>query len=353
MNNLNFSNLTKRQKILLGITIGFIVLFLLVILLISSGKTPSIFVGTVPVIPTTTISPSKLVTTLDPVRAINPNQQISFNWNNVSPSFSESMNIYSVKQHVINNLTTSNLINQFGFANVKYIESPNGDIQLGSDLGVLFISPDQKQIAYKSLLELPKHTANISSPDAIKTAISTITNLFGPSFSTTLDTDAEVQYLLYVPQDADELPALATIETANVIVINFIQNVNNYPLVNRSQKGEIVSVAIDTTSKIYGVIVKGGYQEIAFSKKATLISYSDLQKNAPQNAVRISESKDLGSERAFTDAKLINVNVESVEVGYFQIGNNTLTPVFIIKGVMSAKNIPAYPAVYIVPATES
>lgn len=353
MNYLKLFPLTRNQKILF-ISIIFTVFAVLfyVFSKLPQGQSP-IFTNTIPVIPNKTTKPEAEAITLDPIKVLNPEQKTIFNWGSVTINIPESMEIYSIDVPIINTGTISNLVGKLGFGKQdQQTDLPSGDLQFINNAGSLFISTNTDQISYFTSLDLPPHNLNISSSEIIGTARKILSDLFGESFALTLDKNPEIRYLVHNTTSVEVEPKEATMESANVIAISFKQIISNFPIVSLSQKGEVVSVAIDTTNKLYSIVVNGGYQKITETKKIPLISFAKLQENASNYSLRISHSKDLGSERGYTDAKQIKVTVKSIELGYFQLSNYILSPVFIVNGIMSASGLSAYPAIYILPATK-
>jgi hypothetical protein len=353
MNYLKLFPLTRNQKILFFLIITTVVVVLFYIFSkIPQGESP-IYTNTIPVIPTKTKRTEAEAVTLDPVRILNPEQKTIFNWGSVTTNIPESMGIYSIDVPIINTGTISSLIGKLGFSKQDQLtDLPEGDLQFINSANSLFVSTNTNQISYFTSLDIPPHNLNIPTSEAIVTAKKIISDLFGESFVLTLDKNPETRYFIHNPTSVEVEPKEATMESANVIAISFKQIISNFPIVSLSQKGGVVSVAIDTTNKLYSMIVNGGYQKVTEIKKDPLISFSNLMENATQQSLRISQSKDMNSERSFTDAKQINVTVKSVDLGYFQLNNDTLSPIYIINGIMSAKGLVEYPAIYIVPATK-
>jgi hypothetical protein len=352
--NFKLFPLTDKQKVFWGfITVALIVAVIYTISSRFPPKPSSNFTDTIPVIPIADTNQENNLITLDPVKILNPEQKISFNWGNIAPPIPESMEVYTINIPIVNDAIISNLISKLGFSNQdKQVGMPTGDIQLINNGGSLFASIKTNQISYFSNSILPQHTLNLSKDQAINSAREIISSLFGELFVSTLDNSPEVRHVIHLSTDVEIEPRDASVETANAVIISFRQDVHNFPIMSLSSKGEVISLILDTTNKLYSLLVSGGYQKITETKKTPLIDFAKLQENASIYSLRISHSKDMGSERGYTDVKQVKVVVKSVDLGYFQFNNSILSPIFIISGTMSAKGLIDYPAIYIIPATK-
>ncbi len=352
MKKIKIPQLTTKQKFLLGLAIiGILVVILLIILRIPQGGSPA-FTETVPVIPSTSTTSETEFAIIDPVRVLNPEQKIVFNWNNISPAIPKSMSIYSINIPIINDVTVSNMIDKLGFTSQDIQPgTTNSELQLINNNGSLFSTTKLNHLSYSSTLGLPEHNSNISSSEAVKKAQEIATTLFGNYFASTLVDSPKVTYFLHSSENVESEPKIVSMETANVILISFNQKVNEFPVVSMSRQGEVLSITIDTTNKLYSLYLSGGYQKIVENKKSPTISFDALKANAPKSSMRISQSTDMAAESGYTDAKVITIDVKSVNLGYFQYNNYSLSPVFIIRGDMSAKGLRNQEGIYIVPAT--
>ncbi len=341
---------SKTKKILYLIVV---VLVVILVYLISKSLPTNIQkqTNTVPVIPTPT-SYGKPEIPLDTVNPFNPSQKLVFNWGNLSPDLPTSLNNYSIKAPIVTVTTINSISSKLGFTLSE--KSPYTDSE--SLLWVnnnrsLFGSPKQNQISFNTTGSTPKHTTTISKDDAIGIAKGVISNLLGEEIMETFTKTPEVTYHSFDAKKEDE-PKTATPETANTISISFQQEIDSLPFLNLSSNGETFSVVIDTDKKIYLFYIHGGYQSLSSNGQVNIVSFADLVNSAPTSAIRISSSEDIASERAFTESNIIRINVIEVLPGYFQRADNTIFPVFIIKGDMSASGLNPYPATYIVPATK-
>lgn len=353
MNILQKTISNPKVKILLLIIFVIIVIALFFITSNLSKSQPQNILTT-PLIPATiTVTPPKTINTipLENTNPHNPGQKLVFNWGNLSSNIPSTIRNYKVSSPLVNSNTITNAANRLGFTAVdKSTNTSENSFLWLKDKISFFGSPKQNQIFYISSREIPKNTRVISATEAATLAKNIISNLFGDNLALTLSTNPEIKYLFLQPQNEEE-PKDTSPETANIVNINFQQTIDNLPLLSLSKKGETFSVAIDTTNKLYLLYVHGGYLNLTEDKTVKILNLSELKSVAPSKALRISQAKDIPSEASFTKANTINVTVTNISLGYFHRADNSLFPVFVIKGNMSAKGLVDYPAIYIVPAT--
>lgn len=307
---------------------------------------------TTPIIPTTTPTEVKVATPLDTINPHNPEQKLVFNWGTLSPVLPSTIKNYTIVTSLISPSIINNAANKLGFTALDKSRNTSDTSYLWfKDKISFFGSPKQNQIFFTSSIEVPKNSGIISMNEATAISSNIISNLFGETLLSTLSTNPEVRYLDLQPR-VEEEPLDASPGTANIINVNYQQVIDTLPLLSLSKKGETISVTIDTTKKLYLLSVHGGYLTLREDKTSESLSFSDLKTVAPSQAIRISQSKDIPSEAAFTKSKSVNVAVKSVGLGYFQRADNSLFPVFIISGNMSAKGLTEFPAIYIVLATK-
>jgi len=351
MNTLNFIFNSKNKKILW-------VVFLILIIVIFYILRQLFFKDqlekriTVPIIPPTTTITKVPQTPLDTSNPHNPTQKLVFNWGSVFPEIPQTMDNYLVSTPLITKSSISTMADKLGFtvSEISPYTDENSLLWINSNRS-FFGSPKQNQILFNSTGETPKHLATISKDEALDISKKIISNLFGESLLSTLNINSEVKYLNLNPEREDD-PQETTPFFANIININFQQTIDRLQLLSLSKKGETISIAIDTNKKLYILYVYGGYQNLTKKETVNLIDFSRLIEIAPISAIRISQSKDIPSESAYTESKNIIINVKAISLGYFQRADNSLFPVFIINGNMSAKGLEEYPAIYIVPATQ-
>lgn len=328
----------------------------IVLIVIASYVLGQIFSGvrqqnvlTIPIIPATITTMKEPPAPLDTTNPFNPEQKLIFNWGEVTANLPATITDYSSSLSLVNPNTITTVANKLGFTTLE--RSPYSDEKISlwnNDHASLFGSPEQNQILFNSTTELAEHSGTISKEEAILLARSVTSGLFGESLLVTFDPNPEVKHLLLVSNTEDE-PAETTPEKANLINVNFQQLIDKLPLITLSKKGETISVAMDTAKKIHLLYIYGGYQGLKAKGSISVPGISQLIETAPTKAMRISYSKDIPSESVFTDAKVINIKVESVEIGYFQRNDQTIFPVFIVKGIMSARGVDSFPATYIIP----
>ncbi|KKS94170.1 MAG: hypothetical protein UW68_C0041G0003 [Candidatus Collierbacteria bacterium GW2011_GWB1_44_6] len=344
-----FSNPKTKKTIFISSGIIALIIIYIAIKVLPEAQTRQRL--TIPVI-VPTVTPQKPFTPLDTTNPHNPEQKLVFNWGSVSPTIPNTMTNYSVKSPLINSASITVIANKLGFTTLeRSTETDENSFLWMNDNYSLFGSPTQNQIMFNSVVELPQNNSVITQEEALSITRNVVSNLFGETVLSTFNPNAEIKYL-NLQQQTEEEPIETTPDKANIINVNFHQTINGLRLINLSRTGETLSVAIDTSKKLYLLYVHGGYLSLAENGQSSLINFSSLIDTAPTNAIRISYSKDIPSEAAFTEASIVNINVNSVTLGYFQREDNQIFPVFIIEGLMSAKGLSEYPATYIVPATQ-
>lgn len=304
---------------------------------------------TIPIIRPTITATKEPPAPLDTTNPFNPEQKLVFNWGAVTADLPPTIIDYTNNLPFVNANTITTMANKLGFTTLE--KSPYSDDKFSlwnNDHATLFGSVEQNQILFNSNVPLPGHLGSISKDEAVVLARSVISGLFGENILTTLDPNPEVKHLLLIADTEDD-PAETTPDKANLINVNFQQTIDKLPLLSQSKKGETISIAMDTSKKLHLFYIYGGYQSLKSKGNLQVPSVSKLIEIAPTKAMRISYSKDIPSESIFTDAKVINIKVESIGLGYFQRSDQTIFPVFIVKGIMSARNADPFPATYIVP----
>lgn len=351
MKTSNIPSNPKNKK--LFFVIGIITLLLIPFLLIRLFSKPQTQIPlTTPVLPIVNPTEVKISTPLDTTNPHNPEQKLVFNWGSLSPVLPSTIKNYTVATPLINPNIINNAANKLGFTALDKSRNTSDTSYLWlKDKISFFGSPKQNQIFFTSSIEVPKNSGIISMNEATAISSNIISNLFGETLLSTLNTNPEVRYLDLQPR-VEEEPLDASPGTANIINVNYQQVIDTLPLLSLSKRGETISVTIDTTKKLYLLSVHGGYLTLKEDKTTELLSFSDLKNVDPSQALRISQSRDIPSEAAFTKSKSVNVAVKSVGLGYFQREDNSLFPVFIISGNMSARGLTEFPAIYIVPATK-
>lgn len=338
----------KNKKIIWIIFIILIVVIFYILGQIFSGDRQQ-NVLTIPIIPATITTTKEPPAPLDTANPFNPEQKLIFNWGAVTADFPATITDYANSLPLVNSNTITTMANKFGFTTLE--RSPYSDEKISlwnNDHASLFGSPEQNQILFNSTTELAEHSGSISKEEAILLARSVVSGLFGEPLVATFNPNPEVKHFLLISNTEDE-PTETTPEKANLINVNFQQLIDKLPLITLSKKGETISVAMDTAKKIHLLYIYGGYQSLKSKGSVPVPSISQLIEIAPTKAMRISYSKDIPSESIFTDAKVINIKVESIEIGYFQRNDQTIFPVFIVNGTMSARGVDSFPATYIVP----
>lgn len=353
MNNLNklkeyFSKPhTKRVFIALLVVISLLIIFFVPILFAPSTSKPIL---TVPLI-TPSASPTTFIP-LDTTNPHNPTQKLVFNWGSLNPVLQSKINNYRISTPLVNTNTINFAASKFGFTALE--KSPNTDEQSSvwvNNNASVYGSLSLNQLFFNSTSPLSLTNTVITKDQAISMASDLVSDIFGTYLLTTMDPNKDVRFLRMNPLTEDE-PQEVTPETANIININFQQTIDNLKLLNLSRKGETISVGLDTSGKVFLMYTHGGYLDLSLHGQSDVISFSKLKEIAPTKAIRISQAEDIDAEAVFTAARTVTVNVSQVSLGYFQRTDNSLFPVYIVEGNMSAPRANPFPAVYIIPATE-
>jgi len=350
---MNIQQIFKSKSKVKGVV--FVLFIVLIVIILSILRKVSVIppknpILTVPIIPS--IAPNTLQAPLDTINPHNPIQKLVFIWGSNSPNIPPVLDNYYISVPLITDSSISIIANKLGFslAEKSPNTSQNSSLWINNNSS-LFGSPKQNQIFFNSTSKLSAHVNTITKDDAISISKNILTNLFDTSLLSTMDPNPNTQFLnLNLALEDD--PSETTPELANIISVNFQQLINGKPLINLSKRGETVSVVIDTNKKLSLLNVYGGYKNLIQKGKSELIDFKKLIEIAPNNAIRISYSKDVPSEAAYTEAKTINITVKNIGLGYYQRADNSIFPVFVINGIMSARGLSEYPAVYIVPATK-
>lgn len=346
---MTLKTLYQNPKTRIAFYIVLVLPIIVILVLLPKTKINQTSNNTVPLIPKPTNKSQEQPTAFNK----NPfilDQKIIFTWKNEPPIIPDSVNRYNINTPLVNESNIVSLVKKFNFAPDNELkENTEGTHYWISKDANLFGSVNQNQISYLSKSEVPDHKKDISQTEAITTAKQIITELFGSKTTDSLETNPTVKYYKITKDNIEEEPQESNIKENNIILISFRQNNYGLPSVYKSRTGEIISIVIDTSNKLYSLNIHGGFDQTSPEESFKTITYKELQELAGTEALRITFSKDIGSERAYSDAKSVNVTVNSVGLGYFE-SNKKLEPVFIIEGVMSIKGTPPYPATYIVPA---
>lgn len=350
------NNFKKYTDIIISkkFVFGFLIIFFFVLVFVISKLLPTREPQsplTVPLITQAITPPSIEEAPLNTENPHNPTQRLVFNWGSINPDLPNKITGYKVVTPLVNSSTINVSANKLGFKALdKSMETDDSSPLWVKNDSMLAGNLELNQILYNSTSPIPESTKTITKDQAISTAVKIISDLFGSSVQSNIETNPETKYLKINIETEDE-PAEVAPEVANIINVNFYQTIDNLRLINLSKNGETISVAIDTTEKLFLLYVYGGYLNIDSVGEYNTLGYSRLKEVASGNAIRVSYSRNIDDEAAYTEARTVIVNVNKVSLGYFQRTDNTLFPVYIIEGQMSASNIEPFPATYIVPAT--
>jgi len=348
INTPNFLKNVSRNKIIFWVFV-IVGLSLLIITNLLTPKQSTEPTSTIPVIPSITPSDYLASEPLPAENIFNPKQKIIFNWSNPTPQIPETMNGYKITVPLINPGTIAKTSEILGFTVADTIKTLNNtSFMWRNDKSSLFASIDQNQIFY-TRSEIPSHTNTITRDDALVNSNLIINRLFGDTFTKNISNDISIRYLILVPGifDAKET---SDPTKANLIELGYRQTIDNFPVVALSTTPKVFTIVLDTQKNVYKIDVFGGFLGTEKTADIELIKYSELQLRAPEKSRRISAVASTSEETAFSKASTLNVTVKSVQLGYFQRSDNSLFPVFLLSGTMSAKNMPDVAAEFFVPA---
>lgn len=324
--------------------------FLTISYLIYSNKNNKKYIST----STTPVIPSKSIKKILPesINVLNENQQTIFDWGNVIPDIPKSITNYKIVTPLINSSLIISLANKFKFTNSDKSKETSENTYLWINKNAsLFGSPKQNQISYYYKYRIPDGIFTSQQEKIIENAKKNMSSLFGENVIETFEDTGKIKYLNLIQNQVEVEPEEVDQNNGNIAFVDFIQKIDGFPLLSRSRSGEIASIGIDTKNDIYHINLYGGYSVLEKIDEVTPLNFIELKNIAPSQAFRISFSKDHGSERFYSVAKVINVKVESVITGYYQQDNTKLIPVIIVNGIMSVKGLQSYPATYVVPLT--
>lgn len=304
-----------------------------------TGVTP-----TVPVIPTDNPLP-RIVTP-----SSFPKQTLNFNWGNVNIDIPSSSKRYQITKPLINKISIDTLSKALGFSSNDLLKSKVATNQTwNNDQGSLFASTSQNQIIYSNKTSSLNKTNSVTKEEAISLSKSILSDFFGNEFSSTLNDDPKVRFLI-LKENAYSPTEVSNHETAQYIEVAYNQLINSYPISSYSGNASILTLVIDNQKNLYRLEIYGGFSEITSSEDQSIVDFATLKEIAPEQAYKNSSLPDVSFESEYINSSQININVKTGYFGYFQTTDNGVIPVIYISGTASSNNFSAQPIVYVITA---
>lgn len=299
---------------------------------------------TVPVIPTNNQLP-RIVTP-----SIFPKQTLNFNWGNVNIDIPISSKRYQITKPLINKTSIDTLSSALGFSTSDLLKSKIPTNQTwDNEKGSLFASTSQNQIIYYNKINSLNKTNSVTKEEAISLSKSILSNFFGNEFTSTLNDDPKVRFLI-LKENAYSPTEVTNPETAQYIEISYNQLINSYPISSYAGNTSILSLVLDNQKNLYHLQISGGFMEITAKEDLPIINFDILKELSPEQAYKISSLPNVSLESEYIDSTNINIKVNSGYFGYFQTKDNGVIPVIYISGTASSNSFSAQPIVYVVTA---
>lgn len=348
---MNIKTISNNPKIKYLYYLGIILPFIVIFALAPKNKLNTPNTSTTPLI-SDNKNRENNIQIIKNTNVLNPNQKNNVEWNNLEFNLPKTANSYKINTPIINESAIVSLANKLNFqASDKLTDVDKGTNYWINNTSSLFASTKQNEITYYLTTQIPPHSQEIEEGEAVQIAKQIIIELFNQEFFDSLDSPI-VKYFNLQPKKIETEPVLVDKKNNNIIQIAFNQKILSSQIFNISKTGEILYLTIDTTKKLHSLNVYGGYQSIEQNKTENIMNYEELKESFQKNAIRLTNAKDIGSEKGLSTAEEIKINLKSIKLGYFEF-NNIYSPVFILEGTVATKNIPIFPAIYMVPAAKN
>jgi hypothetical protein len=348
---MNIKTISNNPKLKYFYYLGIILPFIVILALAPKNKLNAPSTSTTPLISDNKNKENNIQPT-EYINVLNPNQKNNVEWNNLEFNLPKTANSYKINTPIINESTIVSLANKLNFqASDKLTDVDKGTNYWINNSSSLFASTKQNEITYFLTTQIPPHSQEIEEIEAVQIARQIIIELFNQEFFDSLDSPI-VKYFNHQPKKIETEPVLVDKKSNNIIQIAFNQKILSSQIFNSSKTGEILYLTIDTTKKLHSLNIYGGYQNIEQNKTENIMNYEELKESFQKNATRLTNAKDIGSEKGLSTAEEIKINLKSIKLGYFEF-NSIYSPVFILEGTVSTKNNPIFPAIYMVPAVKN
>lgn len=306
----------------------------------------SFFLGrqgvTIPGITPPPATPTPTITGIQ-LNDISPSPSLSINWNNTTVSIPDQMDIYSIKQPLINFSDSSLVAQKLGFSDENkqtpidnsYSSWVKGDSSLVQNY-------TNNQLSYISGNPLGLSNKVFSDQEIYSAARTIMQSVFPNS----LPQDLENQSITYFTQhNVYSVPS--TPENATVIRVTFYQKINQYLATTISETGSSIVIYLDKDLHLYSLSVSNAFSTITSIRKLKTLKLADLINNENLQVQRVDTPPNTDVATDIVSAKNLNFDQSSVSVGYYSV-NNQLVPVYILQGTLKTNLNKQAPGIYII-----
>lgn len=339
------------QKILhspkLLLLTGATILSLVLIIYTASGfqkkpKTPS---STIPFLTTT----PKITPFVGPITIEEPFPTPTLNilWTNKEVEIPSSLDIFSIKQPLINIRIAASISQKLGFSTTDEQESIDENFKAWTkgDISMTINLLDNELIFYSGNVPTAQ-SSNYSEDSFFLAANNYIQNIFGSAFAKTL----EKQSISYLKQQ-NFYSFLSPANEATLVRVSYYQTIDPYPLATISQSGAVVTILLDKNLGLNSLTIKDAFSSITSLGKFNTVPLSEQIKNANATAIRINASEYGDIAIDTVSAKNITFNQATVRVAYLSY-NKQYIPVYLLEGTVKTSVTSEQPGLYILPATK-
>jgi len=347
-----YNILFQKYKPLIGVSL-FILIIILLIFLNSITKAPSTPQITQPITPsvTTPVRTITPTTILNEFPKTNPQQSLTFTWNNQTIDQYKEIKLFSVTSPLIRQENILRIADLFGFKDTdkkKVLKTNN--FRWGSENRTLFASIPQDQMFYTNK-DIPSSSLPVLNDEKIKVNIlGHLTALFGNAVANNLTANSDIR-LYKVTMDLSGIAKNVTASKpeATIYEISFRQTIETVPVVALSGTSDIVTISIDRNNNIVRFSVYGGLSDFKELTTSPSITTQQLKNISPVKAIRITAVVSDSIDEAYMNADQISLNVNKIELAYLQEGLS-LHPVYLLYVDMTGKDLAKASAIYSVPA---
>ncbi len=328
-----FQKITQSPKILVLVGI-FLFFFIIVLIILFSGKPTEKDATSITPTPTPVVG---IITMEEPV----PTPTLKIVWTTQDLNVPETMDIFSIKNPLINQKTGDLLAQKLGFESSNEQESISENLRIWSKGSASIILNFEDNLLQYSAGTLPQLAVqNVTDDTYFVTARNYSQNVFGIGTAQGL-INHSVTYL-------DEHDAPISSDKAVVIRVSFYQSVNVLPVATISQSGAVFTLYLDKKLSLLSMSVKNAYSELSSLGKFKTTPLVDLISNSDSMALRINASSNQDISSEMVSSKTITFNQASAQTAYLS-KENQLIPVYLLSGTVRAGIVQNQPGLYILP----
>ncbi len=326
-----------KHKKLLVLSVLFILTVLFVLL---APKPKPVSVPPVVITPTISSSAISFPTLVPPAQR----PRLNLTWSVTPAAFPTELPYYTNPQPLLTKALIQQLANSLGFkdTDLRPDTLPNNFLYIQGTKS-LFASLSDYQMTYTDTT-IPATAGNW--PTAVilnQTALKKINQLFSLNLVQTSD----IVYLKSAGLGVQ--PAVPT--KAQFTQISYSQTLSSYPYITTSSSNNLINAIFDQQYNLHYLQFLGGFTTPQIVATQSLINFETLKQISPSSAQIISSSNNIQLDIAISASPTLNLDVDSVTLAYFnQPNSNLIQPVFLLKGAVTATNIPSTRASFIVPA---